>query len=359
MPTILAAVPSNYLAAIHAAAPRTWHLMACQMPHLLERIEAVAPDGVLAHAHEPQQRDQLAGLNDLPVVNTSCGLADPGCARAAPDSRAAGGMAAEHLLQRGFTHLGILSLRDRWYAHERRSAIIERCRHAECSFSTFEWPADQALPADRARVWWQGLPPGHALVAINDRVATDWLAQSWRPEQAIAMVSIDNNEDLCLTARPALSSVHWSVPAIADQACQLLQRQLAGQRDCSDIRVPPVGVIVRDSSEIWAVDDPVVSAALQWIAEHACEDIDAADVASAMGQHRRALERAFARWLPHGPRWFIEFNRIERAKQLLETTTLAVGSVALHCGFQSPAWFGARFRRATGRTPGRWRREFG
>jgi AraC family transcriptional regulator len=49
-------------------------------------------------------------------------------------------------------------------------------------------------------------------------------------------------------------------------------------------------------------------------------------------------------------------RRLERAEGLLEFSRLPLGEIAKSCGFASPSHFARVFRRATGMTPGAWRR---
>ena len=49
--------------------------------------------------------------------------------------------------------------------------------------------------------------------------------------------------------------------------------------------------------------------------------------------------------------------RIERAKELLASSTLPLAEIALAVGFSTQPEFTTAFKRATGVTPGAWRRE--
>ncbi len=59
--------------------------------------------------------------------------------------------------------------------------------------------------------------------------------------------------------------------------------------------------------------------------------------------------------LPHW-RWLAE-RRIERAKELLADIRLSLTDVAQTLGYSGQTTFGEAIRRATGMTPGRYRRE--
>lgn len=87
--------------------------------------------------------------------------------------------------------------------------------------------------------------------------------------------------------------------------------------------------------------------------EHA---IRLADLAARAGVSRFHFAHAFKATTAITPRAFVEARRIERAKQLLRTTTTALSSIALATGFGTQSRFTTVFRRATGMTPAAFRR---
>lgn len=61
--------------------------------------------------------------------------------------------------------------------------------------------------------------------------------------------------------------------------------------------------------------------------------------------------RAFRTTVGITPRKYVEERRIEKARQLLETSDLSLAQVALACGLGTQSRFTTTFRRATGLTP--------
>jgi transcriptional regulator GlxA family with amidase domain len=57
------------------------------------------------------------------------------------------------------------------------------------------------------------------------------------------------------------------------------------------------------------------------------------------------------------PHQYLAAQRIERAKQLLRSTSLTPSEVALSTGFADQSHFTKVFRRIAGTTPGRFRAE--
>jgi transcriptional regulator GlxA family with amidase domain len=73
----------------------------------------------------------------------------------------------------------------------------------------------------------------------------------------------------------------------------------------------------------------------------------------------RTLTRRFRAETGLSPtRWLLE-QRVQRARELLETTDLPITAVAHRCGFASPLALREQFARRTGTTPGRYREAFG
>lgn len=67
--------------------------------------------------------------------------------------------------------------------------------------------------------------------------------------------------------------------------------------------------------------------------------------------------RAFKASVGMSPHQWLLRQRMERAKHLLEFTTLPVVDIALECGFSHRVPFSSAFRRAEGMSPGEWRRK--
>jgi len=96
--------------------------------------------------------------------------------------------------------------------------------------------------------------------------------------------------------------------------------------------------------------------AARWIAEHVADNRTLDAVAEDLGVGYRHLRRVFLRH--HGRTMLAEqtAQRIARAKDLLANSHFTLELIAGQCGFGSGRYFSAVFHRATGQTPGAWRR---
>jgi len=79
--------------------------------------------------------------------------------------------------------------------------------------------------------------------------------------------------------------------------------------------------------------------------------LSCAELAFVGGLSVRQLERLFAKYLGHSPRRHYLLIRLERARWLLQQTSLPVLQVAMMCGFTSPSHFSKSYLDAFGRSP--------
>ncbi|WNZ25698.1 helix-turn-helix transcriptional regulator [Leptolyngbya sp. NK1-12] len=93
-----------------------------------------------------------------------------------------------------------------------------------------------------------------------------------------------------------------------------------------------------------------------YINAHLEQDIKLADLAAVAGISQFHFSRLFKQSLGVAPHQYLLQQRIERAKQLLTTSTLEIAEIALQCGFNSQSHLGKHFRAVTGVTPNSYRR---
>ncbi|MGC9450903.1 MAG: helix-turn-helix transcriptional regulator [Oceanipulchritudo sp.] len=69
----------------------------------------------------------------------------------------------------------------------------------------------------------------------------------------------------------------------------------------------------------------------------------------------RTLELKFSRFIGKSARELLHEMRMDFGRQLLRTTSLPVGEIALRCGYAEAPSFSTAFRRSNGRSPRAWR----
>jgi LacI family transcriptional regulator len=186
------------------------------------------------------------------------------------------------------------------------------------------------------------------------------------PEQ-VAVVGVDNDELLCELADPPLSSIALNAEAGGYRAAAILDRMMRARvrggrppwRRPRPARlvVEALRVVARRSTDIIALDDQEVAAALHFLHDHAGEPIGVADVVADRLISRRSLELRFRAAVGRTIHEELQRIRLERARRLLLETDLAIPAVARAAGFSSPSYLAQVFRRALRTTPARYRRE--
>lgn len=85
-----------------------------------------------------------------------------------------------------------------------------------------------------------------------------------------------------------------------------------------------------------------------------CLTLDA--LAHSCNLSKRHFTRAFRQSTGMAPYQWLQYRRINKAKQLLATAAISLSAIAFECGFADQSHFTRAFSRAVGVTPREWRR---
>ena len=336
---------------------------------LPEWIRSWKGDGILARVTDQAAAKMLLATK-IPTIDLRGALADSGIPLVGLDSRAAAGLAFEHLRDRGFRHVAFCGVQPGAYRFldQRAEEFEQLARGAGCSFASFmpEGGGRRAPTWDAAQRqlvrWVSQLTKPVGILACHDDRGVDLLnacleAQIAVPDD-VAVIGVDNDEVLCELSNPPLTSVNSNTEQIGYRAATLLDQLMAGEIELSGTTlVEPAGIVLRRSTDAMAVDDRAVAAAMQFIREHATSGINVEDVVHKSPLSRSTLERRFRSIFGHSPSDEIVRLRMERVKQLLVETDYPLPRVADLAGFEHPEHMGALFRRKVGQTPGEYRKE--
>ena len=122
-------------------------------------------------------------------------------------------------------------------------------------------------------------------------------------------------------------------------------------------RIEPLGVVTRQSTDILAIDDKNVAAALSFIREHACHGIRIEQVLKHAFASRSQLEKKFRRFLGRSPQAEIRRVQVEKIRQLLFETEFPLKKIAELTGFEHVEYMCVVFKRLTGTAPGSYRKK--
>ncbi len=338
----------------------------------LPRMRSWGGTGIIARIQTPEVARAILA-SGLPTI--ALGLSDeqlrPGnplsrLSEVVSDSRGAGRMAAEHLLERGFRHYAYVGAAGRVWSGRRQESFCSRIREASLEPRVYRlprsrhaaaWEHEQPALAD----WLLALPRPVGVMACNDDRGREVLeacrVAGIRVPEEVAVVGVDNDELLCELADPPLSSVALNAEAGGYRAAALLDRMMRGQsRKPQRLLVEPMHVVARRSTDIVALDDPEVAAAVHFIQDHATEPIAVSDIVAAVMISRRALELRFQKAIGRSLHAEIRRVRLERATRLLVETDLPITRVAEASGFGQASYLSQVFCQSFGSTPARYRR---
>ena len=95
---------------------------------------------------------------------------------------------------------------------------------------------------------------------------------------------------------------------------QTLDRMMAGEKVSAEaLLIEPLGVQIRQSTDVLALPDPAVASAVRFIREHACTGINVNAVLRHTRVSRRVLESRFRKMLGRTPHEEIIRMRIGRS----------------------------------------------
>lgn len=328
-------------------------------------------DGIIARVENRPMAEAIRRLG-LPAVDVRYLLPNLAMPSIRTDDEAVARVASEHLLERGFRHFAFCGFDGADYSDIRRDSFAERIAQAGFRCHAFEDPQKPRRAStleyeehglkyeDLVASWLKDLPKPIGLMACNDirgqQVLNACRAIGVAVPDEVAVIGVDNDEVLCDLSDPPLTSVIPNTERIGYEAAALLDRMMAGARAPKHpIFIEPAGIVTRRSTEVLAIEDRHIAAAVRFIREHACEGIDVSDVLRAVPLSRSTLERRFGRALGRSPKDEILRVRLNRAKQLLVQTDFSLALVAEKVGFEHTEYLSVIFKKKTGLTPGQFR----
>jgi LacI family transcriptional regulator len=329
---------------------------------------AVRYDGILARA-TPLLARRAAKLG-VPVVNvwpsSPARHLLPGVF---PDSTATGRLVAEHLLARGFRTFATLTTSENVDNELEVAEFTRLVREAGFACASALVPLQPYLDvvhwrrAERqiARAMGGWTPPIGVYVGqeVYGRLVVQLSHQrGWRIPDDVALVAGKNETTLCEHPRPSLTSVEIGYDRIGYAAAELLDRLMGGQAPPAEpLRLTPHGLVVRESTDFFAVDNELVAAALAYISANSHRRIGPNDVARAVEAETRTLQNYFRKTLRRPIATEIRRVRIERAKRELAQGQRSLAAIARDVGFGTTQRLYEVFRRELGVSPGAYRRQ--
>jgi LacI family transcriptional regulator len=314
----------------------------------------------------PGRTEHLLKLR-RPMVITDTDKTYPGTISIDVDDRKVGERAADFFLQSGFKHFAFLGNQTD-YSAQRQEGFSRRIREHDFSCHShldrekkgktyMEYYRGQA---PLLKKWLKNLPKPVAVFAAHDplgRLVCEVCHECSIPvPEEVAVLGANNDELLCNLSYPPLSSVQIPWLRIGELAGELLDRLIThGENKKTLHLIEPGEVIARESSDLSAVEDPVLRRALEYMRLHFHETISIKTVCSSLRINRRTLELKCRGYLKRSPRTELARLRVDKARSLLTQSDAKMEWIAGQCGFTSAERLSVVFKQMDGQSPSSYR----
>lgn len=321
----------------------------------------------------------LAPLQELglPIVDVLRSRSDLGIPQIETDDQRVAKMALDHLIDCGFRRFAFCGYRVAHYSQARLPHFRDYVQEAGGDFDVYESESNRREPlfdieragasdAEPIAKWLVQLRKPVGLMACHD-VRGQQIINVCRqlgiavPDD-LGVIGVDDDDTICPLSASPLSSVQPDADGVGYLAAETLdaitkQRHEVGLRSAKIRHVPPVRVVQRESTEVFAVEDRELARVCRFIRRNACKGINVTDVVEYSNLSRRQLERRFRNELQCTPREEITRVQIRRIKRLLSETDMPLERIAQLVGYSHTENVSVIFRRETGQTPGAFRRQ--
>lgn len=320
-------------------------------------------DGILSRTVDEAMLRHLKATR-LPVIELRTTVLKHSFPFVGMDNSVIGTRVAEHFRNRGFQRFACVLDASENFFIERSECFVRTANELGFECPVFHSKGRHWEQHQRDLVaWLSELPKPSGVFAVNDQMGF-WVLDAARragiavPEE-VAVVGAENDNMLCETASPPLSSVRLRGQVVGFHAARLLDEWMTKKRLPKPGEKhfhPPGDIVVRQSSDIVAVEDARIAAAMRFIRQHATSGIDVPRVAREAAMSRTVLERRMKALIGRSPGEEINRMRFAAVEKLLTETDLTLDAIAVRCGFAHPQYMAEAFRKRAGVTPGEFRR---
>ncbi|MFO0791366.1 MAG: DNA-binding transcriptional regulator [Pirellulales bacterium] len=319
-------------------------------------------DGIIARVSTPLQVRQMV-QRGLPAVNVDDVFEGvPRMGVVLTDEAARAQLAFDHLKTKGFKSFAYFAPPSNEYSRKRGQQFVAVVRAA--GFACEEYKPgyrvgrtiSQKDQHRRIARWLDHLPRPVSILAVDSQrgrqLSEICSMEGIRVPDDVAILAADTDDLLCDVCTPPLSSIAVGSQQIGHEAAAMLHRMMDGEKAPAEpVLVAPSCVVSRQSTDILAINDPMVVRALRFIQMHAFQGIVVEDVLAEVPISRRYLEREFKRHLGRLPAEEIRRIRLDRGKELVSETDMPIEEVSLACGYAGATQFAVAFRKRFGVTP--------
>lgn len=323
--------------------------------------------GVISRISDEPLRQSIAKHN-LPTINVSWhGVHSHRFPKVIADPQAAGRLAGEFFVNRGFEHIGYIGP-PLYYSYQDAvlPELVTAAENAGCR--TYQFAPDPAVPQpdfdfqrDRLVQWVRTLPKPVGIVAWNTIQAREIMltcsAEGISVPNDVAVLAVENDPLVSKLSPMPISYIEQRVEQVGYESAKELHRLISGgkPRD-TPLLVAPEGIVEKASTDTVFAADTLVQDAVAFIKRNCDVAISVSDLTRHLDVSRRSLEERFRKVLKRSPAEEIRFARVKVLKDILKQTDLTLAEISQQAGFSCENAMLRFFKRMTGLTPGEFRR---
>lgn len=290
------------------------------------------------------------------------------------DDDAIGEMAAEYFAGHHFTQCAYCGFPGVRFSDARGAAFVRACAergiacHVYANNSRGERIDDTFFRDERVdgmpdasalRDWVAKLPKPLGVFCCNDIRAAHLFAALGKGDAVVgrdlAVLGVDNDAILCMTANPTLSSIDTDARTLGRKAARLLHEAMKGAPPGVRLLHRPLRIVERQSTNVWPFKRPWVGSALSFIQQRLADGVSAGDVVRHVGYSHPYVNKAFVKEIGLTVKQEITRQRMERAMRLLVGTDKTTAEIAALCGYTTVQYFTSSFTGRFNQPPDAWR----
>ena len=356
-----------------------WQLRIMQVQEMspdliVETLRSGGFDGIISSEMEVREVSDYLEADDIPLVVTgtrrSC---IPKRGKAVSfirfEEEAIGEQGADYLTSLGaFKIFGFIHYSEKAYAYLsslRKKGFRRKVESEGLNWTSYGDPKNSDI-RDRQELerYLSGLPRPAALMVGCDKRAVEVLDACSRlkirvPDD-ISLISVDNDELLCHSTNPSLSSIETAVDEAGAQAVRDLARLMkqSARKRARTTRIlrPSCTVVERGSSAALPPGLHLAREALRFISANASRELKVADVVSHLGVSRRLADLRFREFQHETLLSASTRTRLDEVARRLKDDDAPIRTIMRICGFRNAGHLESLFHRRFGVTMRDYRR---
>ncbi|AQQ71861.1 Xylose operon regulatory protein [Limihaloglobus sulfuriphilus] len=334
-----------------------------------EHLQDIEADGLITRSPKRTMKLTRKGIPTIVAITESKAVGD--FPKLQINHIAVGEMAAKYFLEKGYKNFAFYGDTKYLWTKMRYKGFRNIVEKSRCSLTCYDPPPAKTImqkgfgyKINHIADWLSSLEKPIAVMASSDAWAVNVIEAARIaginiPEQ-LSLIGVDNDVPICDTCFPQLSSIHLNSEQAGFKIAELLDRIMKGEKTYEHIvKVEPVQVITRVSTDTLAVEDEDVVTAMRYIRAMKREPVQITEVAEEAAVSLRTLQKKFKENLNSTILDEIKRTRINYIKELLLNTDMSITKVSDFLYFSGTNSFSRYFKANTGYSPLEYRKKYG